>query len=138
MFHAIRQELSQGQRPFSGNWRPANDGKWKTPWRTNRAESLVEVDVGPRCFLVPIFAPPLPSFTFQIFQGFMRFEPERLEQQLKLLHGAFHHLVGVGRCPRQERLGKRTSGGRRRAEAAVPGAWVLQVGRGALLRWPPT
>ena len=34
MFHAIRQELGQGQRPFSGNWRPAEDGQWKTPWRS--------------------------------------------------------------------------------------------------------
>ena len=33
MFDAIRNELSQGQRPFSGNWRPAQDGQWKTPWR---------------------------------------------------------------------------------------------------------
>ncbi|CAK9061133.1 unnamed protein product [Durusdinium trenchii] len=46
MFHAIRQELSQGQRPFSGNWRPANDGKWKTPWRNGLGSEQVEAADG--------------------------------------------------------------------------------------------
>ena len=35
MFDAIRQELGRGQRPFSGHWRPAEDGQWKTPWRSH-------------------------------------------------------------------------------------------------------
>lgn len=46
MFHAIRQELGQGQRPFSGNWRPAEDGQWKTPWRNGLGSEQVEAADG--------------------------------------------------------------------------------------------
>eukprot|EP00434_Breviolum_minutum_P006746 symbB.v1.2.005950.t2/scaffold351.1/size221948/1 len=46
MFDAIRHELSQGQRPFSGNWRPAQDGQWKTPWRNGLGSEQVEASNG--------------------------------------------------------------------------------------------
>lgn len=46
MFDAIRQELGQGQRPFSGNWRPAEDGQWKTPWRNGLGSEQVEAADG--------------------------------------------------------------------------------------------
>lgn len=40
-FQVLKEELSQGQRLFSGNWKPGNDGKWKTPWRNGLGSEQV-------------------------------------------------------------------------------------------------
>ena len=42
VFSTLKDELSQGQRLFSGNWKPGNDGKWKTPWRNGLGSEQVE------------------------------------------------------------------------------------------------
>ena len=41
-FYMLKEELAQGQRLFSGNWKPGNDGKWKTPWRNGLGSEQVE------------------------------------------------------------------------------------------------
>mmetsp|Transcript_1982 Transcript_1982/g.6594 ORF Transcript_1982/g.6594 Transcript_1982/m.6594 type:complete len:429 (+) Transcript_1982:27-1313(+) len=42
LFNALKSELTQGIRPWSGNWRPAKDGEWRTPWRNGMGSEQVE------------------------------------------------------------------------------------------------
>jgi len=42
IFNALRAELNEGIRPWSGNWRPGNGGEWKTPWRNGMGSEQVE------------------------------------------------------------------------------------------------
>lgn len=45
LFEALRRELGQGIRPFSGNWARGNGGAWKTPWRSGMgSEQVVDLN----------------------------------------------------------------------------------------------